>query len=237
MSDMLKCAKCWVAHLAEDLKPIGSKIYCRDCLKKTDFSDIDFICDLALQFSQVNRTGVYLHDGQPESDTDHTVMLGWVACSFAAKHYPELDQGLIAQFALVHDAPEIYAGDVLSLGMDAATSAKKQQAESQAIDRISGELSVYTWLPAVVKKYEQQILQEARFVRAIDKVLPKIVAWINGYNWHMQNRTWEDLCTQLDAQLLQIQSYAGEFEKLITLYKLTAFRVIRDVHRKQVSNG
>jgi formylmethanofuran dehydrogenase subunit E len=37
MSDMLKCDKCGVMHLAEDLKPgKQSKVYCRDCYKGVD---------------------------------------------------------------------------------------------------------------------------------------------------------------------------------------------------------
>ena len=197
-------------------------------------NEIDFICDLALKFSAVNRTGVELHTGEPESDTDHTVMLGWIACSFAAKHYPDLDQGLIAQFALVHDAPEIYAGDVQSLGMDAETAKNKAKAESDAIGRLQSELDQYTWLTDTLVLYEKQELPEARYVRAIDKVLPKIVAYINDYKWHIQNWTWQEIEKALKTQLLQVQNYAGEFKELINLYIRTAFRVIKDVHRKQL---
>jgi putative hydrolase of HD superfamily len=64
---------------------------------------------LALAFGRVDRTAVYLPDQTtPESDTDHTVMLGWAACAIAATWFPQLDLGLVAQFALVHDAPEVY---------------------------------------------------------------------------------------------------------------------------------
>jgi putative hydrolases of HD superfamily len=64
---------------------------------------------LALAFGRVDRTAVYHPDQTtPESDTDHTVMLGWAACAIAATWFPQLDLGLVAQFALVHDAPEVY---------------------------------------------------------------------------------------------------------------------------------
>jgi 5'-deoxynucleotidase YfbR-like HD superfamily hydrolase len=196
--------------------------------------EIDYLCDLALKFSEVNRTGVQLHSGAPESDTDHTVMLGWVACSFAAKHYPELDQGLIAQFALVHDSPEIYAGDVQSLGMDEETAKNKAQAEHAAVDRLQSEFHKYSWLTDTLALYEQQQLPEARYVRAIDKVLPKIVAYINDYKWHMENWTWQSIEKVLNDQYKQISQYAGEFTKLMELYTRTAYRVIKDVHRKQL---
>lgn len=192
-------------------------------------NEIDYICDLALRFSEVNRTGVYLHNGQPESDTDHTVMLGWIACSFAAKHYPELDLGLIAQFALVHDSPEIYAGDVQSLGMDANTAKAKKEREAQAVDRLNSELQTYTWLVDLLNEYEKQIMPEARFVRAIDKVLPKIVAFINDLVWVSSKFDFEELQVIFGKQINDIRAYAGEFEKLLELYQQTAFRIIKGI--------
>ena len=66
---------------------------------------------LALRFGRVDRI-TYHDDGvTAESDTDHTVMLGLIACAFAAAHLPDLDVGLIAEFAPVHDLVEVYAGD------------------------------------------------------------------------------------------------------------------------------
>jgi len=74
------------------------------------------LAELALRFGRIDRTACYhpvlSKDGRliKESDTDHTVMLGWLACALATRFWPELDQGLIAQLALVHDAPEVTSG-------------------------------------------------------------------------------------------------------------------------------
>lgn len=55
---------------------------------------------LCLQFGRVNRV-TYHEDGRRlESDTDHTVMLGILACAFAEQYAPHLDLGLVAQFTL-----------------------------------------------------------------------------------------------------------------------------------------
>ena len=73
-----------------------------------DVHDSDAIValgDLALRFSRINRI-TYHQDGMiPESDTDHTVMLGLICCAFAQKHLPALDLGLIAQFCLTMNPP------------------------------------------------------------------------------------------------------------------------------------
>lgn len=56
---------------------------------------------LALQFGRVNRITYHPDGHRPETDTDHTVMLGLIACAFAASHMPDLDRGVIAAYALV----------------------------------------------------------------------------------------------------------------------------------------
>lgn len=72
---------------------------------------------LALAFGRIDRTACYHPEGDMrESDTDHTVMLGWIAPALAAGLYPGvLDPGLVASYALVHDAVEVFAGDTPTL--------------------------------------------------------------------------------------------------------------------------
>ncbi len=51
--------------------------------------DVDAVVDLgrmALAFGRIDRITFYEDGGTPESDSDHTVMLGLVACAFAARH-------------------------------------------------------------------------------------------------------------------------------------------------------
>ncbi|WP_020572326.1 hypothetical protein [Parafrankia discariae] len=43
---------------------------------------------LALAFGRITRLASHPNGGPAESDTDHTVMLGWVACSLAVALYP-----------------------------------------------------------------------------------------------------------------------------------------------------
>src|SRR5258708_38319817 len=84
---------------------------------------------LALAFGRIDRRACY-HPDQvtPESDTDHTVMLAWVALSLAALLYPaELDTGLVAQCAVGHDSVEVFAGDTPTCRIDAAVKAAKAQ--------------------------------------------------------------------------------------------------------------
>jgi 5'-deoxynucleotidase YfbR-like HD superfamily hydrolase len=85
---------------------------------------------LAMAFGKIDRTACYHEDGvTKESDSDHTVMLGWIAPALAQRCFRSLDLGLVAQFALIHDAVEVYAGDTQTLRIDGDGKAAKKARE------------------------------------------------------------------------------------------------------------
>lgn len=136
---------------------------------------------LLLAFGRTMRATHHEDGERRESDTDHTVMLGVMACAYADVFAPELDKGKIAQYALVHDLVEVYAGDVVTFAQyDAEALQKKEEAESLALTRIKAEFdSVYPWISSTIEEYEQLESREARFVKVMDKVMPKIVHILN----------------------------------------------------------
>lgn len=135
---------------------------------------------LCLQFGRVNRV-TYHEDGRRlESDTDHTVMLGILACAFAEQYAPHLDLGLVAQFALVHDFVEVYAGDTNTLKASAGTAAVKEQREAAALVKLKAQFdSALPWLTKAIERYDALNTPEARFIKTLDKVLPKITHALN----------------------------------------------------------
>lgn len=136
---------------------------------------------LCLAFGRVMRA-TYHEDGtRYESDTDHTVMLGIMAPAFAAEFAPHLDRGLIAQFALIHDLAEAYAGDTPTYGtLSDEAKSDKDAREKAAIERIRKEFDgVYPWIGETLEAYERLDTPEARFVKVFDKVMPKLVHVLN----------------------------------------------------------
>ncbi len=148
-------------------------------------STIEALLDLAklsLAFGRVDRVTRHPDGITLESDTDHTVMLGLVACAFAERFAPELDRGLIAQFALVHDLVEVYAGDtptghILTEG----DHMSKEEREAEALERIRKEFDgELPWIGETIARYESLDTPEARFIKVIDKSLPKMVNIFNN---------------------------------------------------------
>ncbi len=175
---------------------------------------------LALDFGRVDRVTYHPDGATPESDTDHTVMLGLVAAAFAARHLPELDVGLVACFALVHDLGEVYAGDVSTLrAPSAAQRADKADREAAAANRIDARFAAtLEWLPDLICRYEARREPEARYVRAMDKLLPKITHILNGgVTIIEQGMSREDLAARYDDQVAELRAYAADFPALFDL--------------------
>ena len=135
---------------------------------------------LCLKFARVERMTRHEDGRRPETDSDHTVMLAVLACACAARSAPRLDLGKIAQFSVVHDLVEAHSGDVPSLAMSAATREAKEKAERASLERIRAETAALPWVAATIAEYESLASEEARFVKIIDKVLPKLTHLLNG---------------------------------------------------------
>jgi 5'-deoxynucleotidase YfbR-like HD superfamily hydrolase len=184
---------------------------------------------LAMQFSRIDRTACYHPGGErKETDADHTVMLGWLAPALAARCFADLDVGLVAQYALVHDAVEAYAGDTQTLQIDADGRAAKKAREAAAHARIHAEFSEsLPWFPDMIERYETQFEPEARYVRGLDKCLPKIVHLLDGCaGLHEFGIARGELAATLAEQDTDMRRYVGEFTALLDVRAELVARVL-----------
>ena len=176
---------------------------------------------LVLRFARVERV-TYHEDGKrKETDTDHTVMLGVVACSVAEKLYPHLNLGTIAQYALVHDLVEAYAGDTPTFNASLAVRAGKVERERKALEKIQKEFTSFSWVGNTILLYETQSDMEARFVKTLDKCMPKITHILNkGASLKEIGQNREDVAAFFDRQHKELrEGYANEFPELMKLLR------------------
>ena len=95
-----------------------------------------------------------------------------------------LDKGKVLQLALTHDLVETYAGDTY-FHSDAEKHAAQKEREAEATKRIAQEFADFPTLQASIHEYEERKTEEARFVYAMDKLVPLLIIYQDGgRQWH-----------------------------------------------------
>ena len=149
--------------------------------------------DLILPFYSVERDmPMPVKDRRNENDAEHSWSLALMACALAPMIEPRLDVGKICQLAIVHDLVELHAGDVSVFSSDSSKHQAKQENESAALEKIKKDFSEFAWLTSILDEYERQDSDEAKFVRAVDKLTPPLMrAKDNGQYFKDTNVTLE----------------------------------------------
>jgi putative hydrolase of HD superfamily len=74
-------------------------------------------------------------------------------------------------------------------------------------------------MPAMIDRYEAQDEAEARFVRGVDKLLPKLVHMIDGcHGLREEGIGVAELAGVIERQRASLMTYAGEFGELMDLH-------------------
>lgn len=174
---------------------------------------------LTLLFGRTPRATFHEDGKRVETDTDHTVMLSLIATGLAQKYYPQLDLGLIAQFAMVHDLVEAYAGDTPTLKITKSGKLNKQQREEAAMKRLEDEFSdSFPIITELLSRYEAHVEPEARFVKAVDKIIPKATHILNkGATLRAQGIKEHEARDTYKQQGEDMLTYAKDFPEIFQL--------------------
>jgi 5'-deoxynucleotidase YfbR-like HD superfamily hydrolase len=145
---------------------------------KTIYEAIE-LARLALAFGRVERITRHEDGVRPETDADHTMMLALIACQIAPWR---MDTSKICQFAVVHDLVEAVkgVGDTQTLTISDDDRRLKEEREKLALEKLQNRFGKDSWLIRTLERYEAQMEPEARFVKVLDKVMPKLTHMFNG---------------------------------------------------------
>ena len=174
--------------------------------------DLLHLARLALAFGRVDRVTFHPDGVTRESDTDHTVMLALVAPALAAQLRPDLCPALVCAFSVVHDLVEVKTGDTNTIGITAEGRIEKAARESSALTELRAELAAFPWIVHTLDRYEAQVEPEARWVRYIDKVLPKLTHALNrGATLRLMGKSADEIRTDGARQRELLRAEYPEF--------------------------
>lgn len=173
------------------------------------------IGEVSVNFAGIERVTYYPY-GRPENDVEHSFHLALSAVEMAAGFHPELDTGLVSQFSLVHDLPEVHVGDTPTFNITPEARIIKEATEKEATEKLIIELPPH--IAQLLKRYEEQVEPEARFVRFIDKLLPSIIHAVateanrTVFKDRYNLKSIEDVLVGRDERTAHLQKLFPEFQ-------------------------
>lgn len=127
-----------------------------------------------------------------ENDAEHSYSLAMMAW-FLAQWFPQLDRNLLIRYALVHDLVEAYAGDTPTHGSEELLATKAER-EAKAIEQLKKDWPDFAEANNAIDEYENRSTNEARFIYALDKVMPMMLGYnTHGYAWKMDGFTTDKM--------------------------------------------
>lgn len=166
-------------------------------------------------FAKIARAVNLADNKQRENDVEHSFGLALTSWFLHDKLAPQLDLGKVLKYALSHDIVEIHAGDTYVF--DEVAVATKQARESEALERLTAEWTDFPELTSSARAYADKLDEEARFVYAIDKLLPVIMIELDDAAavWRRMGITLE-MERRSKVSILQSDIVAPYYEKLLT---------------------
>ncbi len=161
-------------------------------MKDVSLQDMMQFAQLLLRLQEVIRAIHIPGRDAKENDVEHSyhlAMMGWYINTKADLGY---NTDRLIRYALIHDLAEAYAGDVSAL--DLAARVGKQEREARALDRIENEFPAATSIIDSVKSYEGLADDEAKFVYALDKLMPMVMIYLdNGRTWRQDGQEFRHM--------------------------------------------
>ncbi len=151
-----------------------------------------------------------------ENDVEHSYFLamsGW----FLAQYFPHLNRDKIIRFALIHDMVEIHAGDTFSYaGKEAKID--KQKREQLALKKLQEDWPDFHEMIHDIEEYEERGTEEAKFVYALDKIMPAIMNYVGkGHIWQKHGVTIDMFREEKESKISVSDEVYPYYKELIAI--------------------
>ncbi|HSX00890.1 MAG TPA: HD domain-containing protein, partial [Candidatus Saccharimonas sp.] len=140
---------------------------------------------------QVKRATWVKDEETFENDAEHSFQLAMVALYLIERNRLPLAPYKAMGLALVHDILEVHAGDTPAYGAGSDTQAER---EAAAVRQLRAQWPDQRLMLSLIDEYESATSAEARFVYALDKLIPMLNNLLDrGRNWQREHITLEQI--------------------------------------------
>ena len=143
------------------------------------------------EIRNIEREMLLERDDRHENDAEHGYQLALAAWFLIENDTITLDKYRCVGMALVHDIVEVHAGDTFAFASPEVLAAKGIK-EKEAVAKLKEQWPTFTSLHELIDEYEACETAEAKFVYALDKLLPMINNYLyEGKAWKKHGLTFE----------------------------------------------
>ena len=181
---------------------------------------LDFVL-AAHELTAVSRVNRLLDGSRAETSAEHSWHLALTALAFAPEVAPEVDLARVVAMLLVHDLPEVEAGDVPIYDEQARIDivAVEQAAAARLFARLPAPQGAE--LLALWHEFEQAETADARFAKAVDRLQPLLLHWASD------GAAWAERGVTVDQErrlMAVIEEYWPPFAPIATALVDDAYR-------------
>lgn len=154
-----------------------------------------------------------------ENDVEHSYHLA-MAAWMLAPHFV-LDANKAIRIALAHDLVEIYAGDTFAFGSQVALSDKDAR-EHAALEQLKNEWADFDDMLTCIEDYKSKGSEEAKFVYALDKVMPIIMNILSkGVVWQQHGVTMQKFIAEKERKIPKSSPVYQYYQELLEMLQET----------------
>jgi putative hydrolase of HD superfamily len=179
--------------------------------------DLDHLFDffeLTYSVRRVKRAMWAKDEKAFENNSEHSFQLALVALYIIEHDQLKLQTYKVMAMALVHDLLEVHAGDTPVFGSDDLKLSKAER-EAQAIVQLQEEWPELNVLHDLIEEYEKRETPEAKFVYALDKLVPEVNNYLDhGRNWLRQNVSLQNVIHIKDGKV-DVDPLIGQYHQAL----------------------
>ncbi|SRR5581483_9904498 len=162
----------------------------------------------------VKRSMWVKDEEQLENDSEHSFQIALIALFLIQQNKLPLDAYKAMGLALVHDILEVHSGDTYIYGVQ-GDIVTKQDREAQAVTRLKEQWPDQKFMLDLIDEYEAKATAEAKFVYALDKLVPILNNVLdNGRNWQHDNITLDQL-QEAKTKKITVDAEVGRYYELV----------------------
>ena len=190
-----------------------------------DTKDLLKFIQFTHKFQQIKRLVYVNNENRNENDMEHSYQLALLSWYLISTQKLSYNIDLVIKYSLIHDIVETYAGDTY---FESSQNLKdtKEERETKALNQIVNEFPEFSDLTDLIKMYESKTDDEARFVYALDKMIPVLNIYLDkGRSWKRDNVTFE-MIRNKDRKIVlneDVMKIWIEFMKLVEEEKTNLF--------------